>query len=484
MSASKILRAAVDAFEQKFTSMCQISDMTLDKADDALFSQLTATLMEASQAAGTAGLTEYLQHNDTIRPTITHNGNRYRYKGTCPNEILTLFGTITIQRAMYYDEKNGGDYFFPLDNVLGLEKDDFATIDTREMILFASASCVPRELAELLKKCSLCRPSRTAIQNIINRDGLTMESISEPLAQNVYDNLSAPKETKALVASLDGVNVLLREEGKKKGRKNQRPTDNPEQVKTTSYHNAMVGAVSFYGIDNENKSQRIRSIYTARMPEERATEFKHDFERMLKAAESKLVDIEITAKPIPRILLTDGHLMIKGFAKDSQVLRPYEKLLDFFHATEHLSKAADAIYGEKSDLSRAFYNKWRGKLKTDPDAPASILRSIKGFRKRGSLTKSRKKELETEITFFRKNRKLMKYSDFLQRGLPIGCGPIEAAAKTIVRQRMCRSGMSWSRDKGQYILTIRAFVQSGLWKDAWEQFKMLKMSEIVYKRAA
>jgi hypothetical protein len=68
----------------------------------------------------------------------------------------------------------------------------------------------------------------------------------------------------------------------------------------------------------------------------------------------------------------------------------------------------------------------------------------------------------------------MNYQDFISRGLPIGSGPIEAAAKTIVKQRMCRSGMSWSRTKGQHVLTIRAFVQSGLWENAWSQYKILK----------
>lgn len=78
-SASKILRAAVDAFQQKFTAMRQNSDMMLDKVDNTIFTQLTATLMEASQTAGPAGLAEYLQQNDTVRPTIINNGNRYRY---------------------------------------------------------------------------------------------------------------------------------------------------------------------------------------------------------------------------------------------------------------------------------------------------------------------------------------------------------------------------------------------------------------------
>jgi hypothetical protein len=289
----------------------------------------------------------------------------------------------------------------------------------------------------------------------------------------VFDNQGGvPQQTKALVVSLDGVNVLLREAGKKKGRKNKRPTSTPEHTGTTSYHNAMVGSASYYGHDDEGRSQRLCSIYTARMPQEKSTDFKSDFERMVTIAQKKVE--EVGTPNIPHVLLTDGHLMIKGFAAKSPVLRPYEKLLDFFHATEHLSKAAEAMYGEKTDISNAYFNKWRDKLKTDPNAPEGILRSLKSFLSRNRLSLKRKKDLTTEITFFRKNRKLMLYHDFLQRGLPIGSGPIEAAAKTIVRQRMCRSGMSWSCEKGQYVLTIRAYVQSGLWDEAWQQFKDLK----------
>jgi hypothetical protein len=473
MSASKILYAALSAFEQNFTMICRNRDIVLDKIDEKTFSELTVLLMNAAQAAGIAGLETFLNENDTAIPKHSLNNRIYRFKGTCAKEILTLFGTIKVNRTMYYDEDNGGEYYFPLDHSLGIEKDDFATLDAREMLLFASSSCVPRELEELLKKCSLCRPSRTAIQNIINRDGSSMESMREELAQRVFDNQgSVPQQTKALVVSLDGVNVLLREAGKKKGRKNKRPTNTPEHTGTTSYHNAMVGSASYYGNDDEGRSQRLCSIYTARMPQEKSIDFKSDFERMVTIAQKKVE--QVGTPDIPHVLLTDGHLMIKGFAAESPVLRPYEKLLDFFHATEHLSKAAEAMYGEKTDLSNAYFNKWRDKLKTDPNAPEGILRSLKSFLSRNRLSLKRKKDLTTEITFFRKNRKLMRYHDFLQRGLPIGSGPIEAAAKTIVRQRMCRSGMSWSCEKGQYVLTIRAYVQSGLWDEAWQQYKDLK----------
>jgi hypothetical protein len=472
MTELKILSAAVKAFEQNFTAICRNRDLVVDRVDEKTFSELTAVLMDALQAAGGAGLEAFLKEHDVATPTRTLNNRTYRYKGTGAKEILTLFGTMTIKRAKYYDEKSGGEYYFPLDQALGLEKDDFATLDAREMILFASSACTPSELAQLLKKCSLCRPSRTAVQNIINRDGASMESMRDDLARTVHDNHDAPKETKALVASLDGVNVLLRQEGMKKGRKNKRPTDTPEHTGKTSYHNAMVGSVSYYGVDDENRHQRLNSIYTARMPQEKSTDFKSDFERMVRIAESKVATLG--RANIPHVLLTDGHLMIKGFAAESTVLRPYEKLLDFFHATEHLSKAAEAMYGEKTEFSKAYFNKWRERLKTDPDAPEGILRSLKSFQLRNTPPTKRKADLITEITFFRKNRKLMRYYEFLNRGLPIGSGPIEAAAKTIVRQRMCRSGMSWSCEKGQYVVTIRSYVLSGLWDEAWRQYKKLR----------
>jgi hypothetical protein len=474
MSNHKILNAALEAFKQMFTAICQKPENKIDKCNSASFEIMTRVLMDAARSSGQAGLEEYLKQNDTRQSTIVENNCTYRYKGQSVNELLTLFGTVKADRAMYYNEKDGGEYLIPLDRALGLEKDDFATLETREMILFASASCVPQEVADILKKSSLCNPSRTAIQNIINKDGAAMDVQREDIAKNVYQEVAVPPQTKALVTSLDGVNVLLREPGEKKGRKNKRANKKtPGTVSPTSYHNAMVGSASFYGVDTENKPLRLSSIYTARMPQEKSVDFKGNFENMLSVIEGSIVAAEMS---LPKILLTDGHLMIKGFAHESTVLKKYEKLLDFYHATEHLSRAADAMYGEKSDMAKWWYNKWRSALKTDSNAPGAILRSMKSLPLRKKLSTTRKDELTTEITFFRKNKHLMKYHNFISRGLPIGSGPIEAAAKTIVKQRMCRSGMSWSRTKGQHVLTIRAFVQSGLWENAWNNYKILKLA--------
>jgi hypothetical protein len=44
---------------------------------------------------------------------------------------------------------------------------------------------------------------------------------------------------------------------------------------------------------------------------------------------------------------------------------------------------------------------------------------------------------------------------------------MEAACKTLVTQRLKRSGMAWTHDGGQSILTLRSLIQSKRWRSGW-----------------
>ena len=50
----------------------------------------------------------------------------------------------------------------------------------------------------------------------------------------------------------------------------------------------------------------------------------------------------------------------------------------------------------------------------------------------------------------------MRYATFARGNMPIGSGIVEAACKTLVTQRLKRSGMRWRHIVGQAILTLRA----------------------------
>ena len=71
------------------------------------------------------------------------------------------------------------------------------------------------------------------------------------------------------------------------------------------------------------------------------------------------------------------------------------------------------------------------------------------------------------LRYFRRNRHRMRYADTQARHLPIGSGVVEAACKTLVTERLKRSGMRWGPYGGQAILTLRSLVQSRRFEYAW-----------------
>ena len=63
----------------------------------------------------------------------------------------------------------------------------------------------------------------------------------------------------------------------------------------------------------------------------------------------------------------------------------------------------------------------------------------------------------------------MDYVEYRSKDLPIGSGVTEAACKTLIKQRLCRSGMRW-KDKGaSIVLSFRYLVQSKRWGQFWHK---------------
>lgn len=61
----------------------------------------------------------------------------------------------------------------------------------------------------------------------------------------------------------------------------------------------------------------------------------------------------------------------------------------------------------------------------------------------------------------------MRYASLRAQHVPMGSGVVEAACKTLVSQRLKRSGMRWRTAGGQAILTFRALCQSERFERAW-----------------
>ncbi|MFH1616323.1 MAG: hypothetical protein ABIG61_14705 [Planctomycetota bacterium] len=466
MIIQKVVKLAMEVFEQKmedFAGKADTRELTADLALD-----FSAALKDAFSQAGRKAYQRFIESYDIGQPILEVNDQKLRWKMASPKDFLTPFGTMQITRSLYQADA-GGKSYCPLDDFWGM-KDEFATEDVRQAIAFSMAHLTADETEQLFEKCAWFHPSATAIKNVTNNIGDFVETHADTIMQSVQDSQQLPQETDVLVAGMDGVNVLLREQGAQQGRPAQRPGLEASSSENTAYKNAMAGAISCYALPSgqEERPQRLQSCYVARMPQQRAVIFKQQFEQELLAAEEKL------PQGTTKIFLCDGHRSIWSYADSHSMYDDYEKLIDFYHTTEHLSKAGEALFGKSSNLGDAWYNKYRKKLLEDEDGAESVLRSMTYYSQNLRQSKGRQEKLEAERTFFRRNKERMSYADFIARGLPIGSGPVEAACKSIVKTRLCRSGMRWSRQGGQRILHLRCFVKSNRWDVFWKQYIQLK----------
>jgi hypothetical protein len=469
VNINTIVEAGTQAFRQRFMEICKKSDFSELNIETA--EAMTTSMKQALSSAGATAFKTFVESFETNEETIMKSDGLYRFKLESSCKFLTAFGEVDISRRVYQKDR-GGDSIVPLDLLWGMA-DEYATLDVRESVSYSVAHNTPEETEKLLQKCALFHPSATTIKRIANKTGSFFNVNDEEIRQRVMSSEVTPKESYAMVCSLDGTNVLLNEKGVRQGRPLERPKSNSDDKETTAYRNAMVGSLSFYAKrkEDEKHPERLLSRYVARMPEENALTFKKEFE-----FEVRHVLEQKTSEKLVKVLLMDGQRSLWKYTANNSLYSDFECLIDFYHTSEHLSKAAEALFGKGSLKATEWYEKHRKNLLEKADAPIAILRSMIYYQNMLKLSKSSKTGLKAEQTFFAKNKSKMLYANFISRGLPIGSGPIEAACKSIVKTRLGRSGMRWSRKGGQNILVLRAYAKSDRWESCWNAFKQMKMA--------
>ncbi len=365
-----------------------------------------------------------------------------------------------MERRLYQADK-GGKSYVPLDEKWGMQG-QYATTDVRESILYSVALMTPEESACLLLKSALFHPSPTAIKHIVSDSGAVIEERKEALGQKIRQDEQAPQETEAVAISFDGVNVLLSERGQRKGRRGERPKAHQGNSVTTAYRHAMVGSISYYGKE-EGQPRRLESRYTARMPESKFLTFRQQLEQEIAACFEKVPE------KTTRLVITDGHPGLEKYIRSNALLEDCAVLIDFYHALEHLSLASEAIFGKSSPAANQWFEKWRQVLLHQESSINRLYRSMKYYRT--AIGGARREALCREMNYFKKRKAKMNYAYYRSQGLPIASGPVEAACKSIVKARLCRSGMRWSRTGGQNILNLRTYVKSGRWESFWKHHK-------------
>ena len=148
-----------------------------------------------------------------------------------------------------------------------------------------------------------------------------------------------------------------------------------------------------------------------------------------------------------RVVLADGKREIWRTVDELSVFDGFTRILDFYHAAQHLSKAAEHLFGKASAKADRWYRSWRHKLRHEPGAVDGLLRSLSYHRRKLRRRSERYRQATTELGYFRNNRDKMDYARYHASGLIISSGPVEAAAKTIVGHRLYNAAACDGRDR-------------------------------------
>jgi len=464
MVISDMIKAAVESFKHELEGLSEEAEQDLSPA---LAERVTRGLQEGASAACREAFRVFIEKKETVAERVEVDGEVFGFKYSSTKDVLTLWGKVAIARRVY---QNASDTrtVVPLDRAWGMEK-EYLTMEVRESVGFALAHMPPVEAMQFFRKCvSSYRPHATQMKKAAAEIAQRVREGEAALKARLPEHEPVPEGSRSLVASLDGANVLMREAGAaKRGRPAERPGLGRTQSDDTAYRNAMVGVVSFYGEVKENAQtpQRLSSVYTSHMPEPLAPTFKRKFEAEVKAAQDK-------APPeVVKVVLCDGARALWKYIRATPLFQGYRQIFDYYHAAGHLSLAAQALFGKGTQEARDWFAQYAHKLLEEDGAVDALVRSMKYHAKTRGLTAARRRDLKTQRGYFLDNKAYMAYADYRRQGLPIGSGPVEAACKTLVKARLCQSGMRWKVQGGQNILDLRTYVKSKRWEPMWETYK-------------
>ncbi len=139
------------------------------------------------------------------------------------------------------------------------------------------------------------------------------------------------------------------------------------------------------------------------------------------------------------------------------------QILDLYHLCENTYEYAKAVFHDKESEYRPWAEKIISWLKCGEKD--MVMEELKKYRRR--RLKKGKVNLQTYIE---NNANKINYPDYKAAGYYVGSGAIESGNKVVLQKRLKPAGMRWDETTAQYLLTLRAKYESGLWVQDVEKY--------------
>jgi hypothetical protein len=413
------------------------------------FNRFERELAERLREAGREVLKEEMRKADVDAEAVLIEGVTHRRVLRGTETYMTTLGPVTVERTLYKDHTDpGARAVVALEARLGVIG-GFWTPEAAKQATWVVSQMTPGLSEELFQRVGTMQPSKSSLDRLPKEIHDRWEDDRLAFEAELRSVTEIPEGTTSIAVSLDGVLASMKDGGAVNTRA-RAATEGRISKGPAGYREVGCATISFCDEDGE----MISAIRLARMPEPNKKTLKASIlgelgALLLQRPDLPIVKVADAAEDNWRFLGTQ----IPGGAE----------VIDFFHAAEHLGQAVAAAYGDGTRETRLRFQELREILLEDCGGVEQVIRSLTYLR-----TKHPKRtRIAQVLAYFRKHRGRMRYFENKELGLPIGSGPVEAACKTLVAQRMKQSGMRWGMEGGQGILTVRGWTQSERFDHAW-----------------
>jgi len=398
-------------------------------------------------------LTQY----DVTVSEITVQGVVYQRSGVAPETYLTAVGPVTIERHVYRVADHQTRHVCPLEMRVGIVEGFFTPTAARQ-VAYVTAQMPPREGEGLFREIGNMQPSTGSLERLPKNLSTHWEKHRLTWETQLRRQEKVVAEAATLAVSLDGVMAPMRPgpdaPEKQAGSESAKQPKGPK-----GYQEVGCGTVSLYNAEG----QRLQTVRYGRQPERKKV-------TLCQQLQSECQAILAVRPRLKLVRLADGARENWRFLESLDVGLPPDQvetwdIVDFYHACDHLKRATDLVWGEFSPKGKAEFVRLKTLLKEMDGGVETLIAALR-YRVR-CASKAKRSQLRTELNYFRNQRHRMDYAAYLRQNLPIASGVVEAACKTLVTQRLKQSGMRWSGDGAQAILTLRSLIQSGRWEHGW-----------------
>lgn len=384
--------------------------------------------------------------------TINHRDASYRRlaEKTRRADVLTRFGKVELIRGGYRRGRSGKTVF-PLELLLGIENGFTPAAADRVGKQFAATGSSQGRTLEAIEDQMGERIGAEKLRKLVSSLAENLESLrQEAQVEKLSALLSAARSSKqkpVLSVSRDGVALGLAPWG--------------------YFEMASVAAVSVMVA-----GKRKGTVYLGCTPETNQKTLSDQLTSLLTET------IRRCGHQLPEIVyVTDAGKVETGYWKDT--LRKFyvdgkrvkiTRVLDYYHASERLTKIADALnFGDDGAKRQAWLERAR-KMLLENGGHGRVLRSIKQMRELYGYRRGAAEDADKAEKYLRRYKRFMDYAAMKAQDFPIGSGVVESACKQIVSERMKLSGMRWHRDGAQRTMTLRCILLSGIWDTVYKTF--------------